>query len=101
MSDARDGSGFSFSDLAADRAGEMFGAMAAGSEPSARRLQERLASGIAETDLMPPIDGLADNLSEAELERRFGGVGSPAYKAVTDDIRRRVAALPLFTAGPD
>jgi hypothetical protein len=96
MSDARDGSGFSFSDLAADRAGEVFGAMAAGSAQSARALHERLAAGLADTDLMPPVDGLPDHLSEAEFARRFGTVGSPAYKAVIDDIARRVSALPLF-----
>jgi hypothetical protein len=96
MSDARQGSGFSFSDLAANRAGETFGAMAAGSDASARRLQTRLAAGIAESDLMPSVDGLPDRLSDAEFTRRFGRVGSPAYNAVADDIARRIEALPLF-----
>jgi uncharacterized protein YfiM (DUF2279 family) len=96
MSDARDGSGFSFSDLAADRAGEMFGGLATGSDAAARAFQARTAPGVVESDLMPAVDGLPDHLSEAEFTRRFGRVGSPAYNTVIDDITRRVTALPLF-----
>jgi hypothetical protein len=96
LSDARDGSGFSFSDLAADRAGERFGLAATRSEASARDLQARIGQRLAEADMMPPIDGLVDNLSEAELKRRFGGVGAPAYNSVIDEIDRRVMSLPLL-----
>lgn len=97
MDDARSGgSGFSFSDLAADRAGTMFGEMATRSAESARRLQSRLGAGLAERDIMIAVAGLPDNLSQAEFTRRFGGVGAPAYNELLEDINRRVAALPLF-----
>ncbi len=46
--------------------------------------------------MMPEITGLPDNLSQSELTRRFGGVGTPAYNELADDIERRVAALALF-----
>ena len=96
LSDARDGSGFSFSDLAADRAGERFGALATQSESSAREVQRRVAVGVRDADVMPGIHGLADNLTAGEFQRRFGGVGAPAYNSVIEDITRRVLALALY-----
>jgi hypothetical protein len=96
LDDARSGSGFSFSDLAADRAGTAFGELATKSAASARRLQTRIARGLEETDIMPDVTGLPDNLSESEFTKRFGGVGAPAYNALLDDIARRIAGLALF-----
>jgi hypothetical protein len=96
LNDARGGSGFSFSDLAANRAGELFGSFATGSDASARRLQARVAARLVEDDLVPRMDGLRDNLSEREFADRYGGVGAPAYNSVIDDINRRVAELQLF-----
>lgn len=93
MSDSRGGSGFSFSDLAADRAGTMFGELAVS---AADALQASLRRGLAESDVMPPISGLADGLPEAELLRRFGSAGSPEYDRVVRDIDRRVAQCRLF-----
>lgn len=96
MNDSRGGSGFSFSDIAADQAGTMFGQRAAASTDSARDLQARVGAGITEDDLMPTVSDLADNMPEAEFIRRFGGVGAPAYNAVIAEIARRVEVLPLF-----
>ena len=96
MDDVRRASGFSFSDLAADRAGTLFGEMATKSSESARRLQGRLSSGLAEGDFMPVVVGLPDNLTRAEFTRRYGDVGSPAYTRLLDEIDQRIAALPLF-----
>lgn len=96
MDDVRRASGFSFSDLAADRAGTLFGEMATTSGESARRLRERLGSGLTEDDIMPAVVGLPDNLTRAEFTRRYGDVGSPAYTRLLDEIDRRIAALPLF-----
>ncbi len=96
MADAHGGSGFSFSDLAADRAGTLFGDAATRSGESARRLRARLGTGLLEDDMMPSVDGLPDNLSRAEFARRYGGVGAPAYNELVETIDRRVAALTLF-----
>jgi hypothetical protein len=96
LSDARGGSGFSFSDLAADRAGRAFGHLATRDHDSARRLQALAGERLAEDDVMPSVAGLADNLSEAEFTRRFGGVSSPKYNEVVAEIDARIAALPLY-----
>ena len=53
VSDAEGPSGFSFTDIAADRAGVRFAEVATGSESSARKLQDTLASSPAERDFFP------------------------------------------------
>jgi hypothetical protein len=96
LTDARDGSGFSFSDLAADRAGMMLGIMATRDDGSARRLQAVSTRGLTEDAFMPSVAGLADNLPEATFAGRFGRIGDPAYQAVVADIDRRIGSLALF-----
>ena len=96
VDDSRRGSGFSFADIAADRAGTVFGEFATRSPDGARRLQQRVAAGVRESDLMPEIADLPEFMPEAEFKGRFGGVGAPAYKQMMQDIERRVAACALY-----
>lgn len=94
LSDARHGgSGFSFDDLAADRAGTRLGELAV---HDAARLQARIAAGVADAGLLPPIDGLPTQLSEKQFAQRYGAVGSAAYNRVLADIEARIDALPLL-----
>ncbi len=93
LDDARRGSGFSFADLAADRAGTRFGELVAGEDARVDRL---LAGDTGDADLAPTLQGLPEYLREREFRRRFGGPGSPAYRQMADEIERRIAALPLY-----
>lgn len=93
VADARGGSGFSFNDLAADRAGTRFGELAQGHP---RELQERLAVGVDDDALMPPWADLPEFLNAAEFQRRFGDVGAPDYERLVAEIDRRIAALPVL-----
>ena len=95
LEDARGGSGFSFDDIAADRAGTRFGERAAHAN-LAPKLQEKLIAGVGEQDIMPQTADLPESLSEAEFKRRFGGIGAPKYKQMIAAIDRRIAALPLY-----
>ena len=96
VSDSRGGSGFSFNDIAADKAGSRFGELAVASRESALKLQRMVNAGVTDKDLMPPFADLPEFMPEAEFKQRYGGLGAPAYKTMMDDIERRVAALPLF-----
>lgn len=96
ISDADGGSGFSFADLAADKAGTRFGESLTATASSARSLQTRLASGIDEALIMPSIDGLPEPMQQAEFEQRYGGIGGDAYEEVVGDINRRIAGLALY-----
>ncbi len=93
VADSRGGSGFSFSDVAANRAGTRFGLNLVG---EAARVQALLAPGPREADLLPALEDLPDFMPEADFVRRFGGVGAPAYEAQVAEIDRRLAALPLL-----
>jgi hypothetical protein len=96
IDDARGGSGFSFNDIAADRAGTRFGEQAAANAKAAVKLQQRLSAGIREKDIMPSTQDLPEFMPEAEFKKRYGGVGAPAYNQMMADIERRVAALALY-----
>jgi hypothetical protein len=94
LSDARrGGSGFSFNDLAADRAGTRFGELAV---LAPARVQARLAAGASEADFMPDASDLPEFLPEAEFVARYGGVGGAAYQRMLADIDARIDALPMF-----
>lgn len=96
IEDSRHGSGFSFNDLAADRAGTKFGEKGVASEASARQLQHRAGAALEDADLMPAWTDLPEFLPEAEFRRRFGGTDSPAYRQMMAKIEERIAALAVL-----
>lgn len=96
ISDSESGSGFSFTDIAADRAGTRFGEMAVASADSARRVQRLVAAGIAETDIMPRARDLPEHLSAENFKLRYGEVGSERYLVVMDEIERRLDNCRLY-----
>ena len=91
--DATKGSGFSFTDLAANHAGVRLGEMATGK--SAARIQQQLAAARSDEDLLPYFRNFPEFMPQAEFERRFGAVGSPRYQKIIDRIDARLAAHPL------
>jgi hypothetical protein len=93
VSDARGGSGFSFTDMATNRAGTRFGQLAT---EAPRRVQAAVARGVQDHDLVPRLDDLPEFIPEAEFLRRYGGVGSPGYNRLLATIDERIAALPLL-----
>lgn len=92
IDDSRGGSGFSFADLAADRAGVRFAELAVGSRDRARRLQNQLLDISGESDFMPRIDGLPEGLQEKTFKRRYQDLDSAAYRDVRAEIERRIDA---------
>ena len=96
VDDSRRGSGFSFADIAADRAGARFGEAATTSAGSARKLQALARAGLREPDVMVAAADLPESMPEAEFKRRFGGIDGPAYSRMIGEIDARVAALPAY-----
>ena len=84
------GSGFSFGDLAADRAGVRFAATATGSEAGAKAMQTRLQGGFVVDDFFPPVADLPENLTPEQFRRDYGGIGSPLYRRQVDEIETRL-----------
>lgn len=93
LADSRGGTGFSFNDMAANRAGTRLGALAVGNPT---RLQQRLAGALQEDDLLPDVSDLPEGMNEAEFRRRYGAPGSPAYQQLMDDIEQRLEATPAL-----
>lgn len=93
VSDARIGSGFSFTDLLADRAGTRLGEQIAAGRGN---IAQRFAAGLPVDDVLPPLDGLPEFMPEDEFLRRFGGVDAPAYQTMIEDIEARLAKLELY-----
>lgn len=87
------GSGFSFVDLMADRAGIRFAKLVTGSPQLAIAAQDRYSRGVSEDQLLPEIKGLPEGLPDAQFKAIYGYMGSPAYNQVLSDIDERIAAL--------
>ena len=93
VADSRGGSGFSFNDLAADRAGTRLGLLAT-RDPLA--FQARLAAGVQEADLMPVVSDLPEAMTAQDFQRRFGGVGGQPYQRMLRDIEARLDQIALL-----
>ena len=89
------GSGYSFVDLAADMAGAEF-ANVANHPDHAIEVQNAVARIQSDLDIMPPIEGLPEGLSKAKFTERYQRVDSPPYIAQVNEIRRRLANIPLY-----
>ncbi len=89
-------SGFSFTDLAADRAGAQFARAAVASRANAVRFQSRLSDLITEADIFPAVRDLPEGLSEPEFKRRYGNTSSRAYNRLVAEIDRRIGKIILY-----
>ncbi|MHB1092079.1 MAG: hypothetical protein ACYCZE_04245 [Thiobacillus sp.] len=91
--DAGKGSGFSFTDLANDRAGARLGERATGDD--AARIQQLLAHARSDADVLPNFRDLPEFMPRTEFDRRFGPIGGRRYQHVIKGIDARLAAHPL------
>lgn len=96
LDDSRGGSGFSFADLLADRAGIRLAAMATGTEQQARLLQQRMGGPLSETDFMPDIDDLPEGIMELEFKHRYRDLDSKNYRIVEDEIEQRLSRCKVY-----
>jgi len=96
IEDARSGSGFSFNDIAADRAGTLFGERATVSRVAALQIQQWASQGITDKDLMPAWEDLPEHLPKPVFRQHYGNLDTPAYHRMMKTIEQRVAALPFL-----
>ena len=96
IDDSRGGSGFSFVDLLADKAGTRFGQGASASRDSAIAVQRFASAAPSQGAWIPNPEGLRENLTEQVFKQRYGGVDGAGYRAVLGDIETRLANLPVL-----
>jgi len=97
LDSGRGGSGFTFDDIMADRAGIRFAATLYAGGPAE---WEALAARIErDGDILPGIQGLPSGLSRAAFRDLYGGLDTPAYHRMLAAIDARIARETVF--GPD
>jgi hypothetical protein len=87
------GSGFSFSDLAADAAGNRFALAATRSPGAARRTQRLIMRGVSVEDYLPEMHDLPEGLTRDQFQEEYGGLGGEGTQRVVDEIDRRLEML--------
>lgn len=92
LSDSNGGSGFSFADLAADRAGVEFAKQVSSGQVSLGTLSEKFTV----SDYMPSIDGLAEGIQQEEFQKQFGDIKGEAFKERLAEIEQLVLELPGY-----
>ena len=95
------GSGFSFVDMMANRAGIMFAGAATGNATAARGMQLRVSRGMVGDDLLPDLQGLPEGIPDARFRTEFGGLRGEGTRRVNDEITRRLAAAPGLRSTSD
>lgn len=84
------GSGFSFADLAADRAGVRLAERVAGSPTAAQQVRALLEPQFRVDEFFPDVSDLAEGLTPEQVRREYGGVGGRRYREVAREIERRL-----------
>lgn len=89
------GSGYSFVDLAADKAGVKFADYLTDPD-TAKAAQSNLSIASNEAVFFPQVKDLPEGLKTDAFKQTFKTVDSPEYRAMIDEIKGRVARLPLY-----
>ena len=84
------GTGFSFGDLAADRAGIRFAELATASSESAFAVEARVQHGLVAADYLAPIEDLPEGLTLEQFRQDYERVGSARYRAMLTEIDSRL-----------
>jgi hypothetical protein len=96
------GTGFSFCDFAANRAGVRFAEAATNSAKDAKAMQDLLKNEFITGNILPPIADLPENLTTEQFRDQYGSVGSDPYRRLIFEIETRLnrcAALTPFSSG--
>ena len=90
------GSGFSFVDLTADRAGTLFARVATKDSQSAEDFQTKIKQGIEMSDFFPEVDELPEGIASDEFRKKYGGLGGTKTTELTAEIQSRLAKCSLL-----
>ncbi len=90
------GSGFSFADLAADRAGTLFALHASRDPQQTLAFLQRFGPPLREADLMISIDKLPEGLTQTQFQDRYQSLQGDAYQQLLGWIDSQLAQLRLY-----
>lgn len=86
------GSGFSFADMAANRAGIQF----ATAVITRRVSLDAIADQFSVEAYLPQLEELGEGLNSSQFSRQFGGVTDPRYRRQIEQIEAAILALPAY-----
>jgi len=86
------GSGFSFVDMLANKAGIRLAIVATQDAQSARMMQKRIKQSTDPSHFMPKFDGLPEGISSDEFQSEYGGLGGSKTMSLFAELDRRVSA---------
>lgn len=91
------GSGFSFVDLLADKAGVRFAEVALHSEATAKALQHFVVHyGLTDDDLLPDFSVFPEGIHYDTFRADFDTIESEQYKSMLLQINQTLSKLPLY-----
>lgn len=91
------GSGFSFVDLLADKAGVRFAKLATANSQQALAVQDFFSrSERQESEVFPSKARLPEGLPQQLFEQQYKSIDSALYQQMVAEIDRRLDALPLY-----
>lgn len=83
-------SGFSFSDLLADRAGAIFAKQLLSTPENGAILRRKILSGFQVEDFFPNKQDLPDNMKRTEFEEQFKSAESEQYQKIMKEINHQI-----------
>ncbi len=96
MYDSDGGSGFSFSDLAADRAGSLLGKLATQDKTSALKVQKLLSDTQYSNGLLADVSSLPAPLTEQQFLQQYGNIRDPRYEKLLIKIDGIISSSSFF-----
>jgi hypothetical protein len=90
------GSGFSFADLMADRAGTRLAMLATKSDESASTVQGYLADITDENLLLPELTGLPEGISQQAFELYYRDINSKVYSEMLNSIDQQLQRIAVY-----
>lgn len=90
------GSGFSFADLTADRAGTRLAQLATQTDVSGSKVQLLFNGKVNESDFMPDISSVPEGISAKVFEKEYRNVSSSNYQKMLALIDSQLASLVLY-----
>ena len=94
--DSNGGTGFSFIDMAANRAGIVFAEQLLADRIKLQDVAERFHVD----DYLPTLRGLEEGLTATQLEEQYGGEGQPTIADTLAEIEDRILSLPAYDQVP-
>jgi len=93
--DKKGSSGFSFTDIAADRAGVRLAKLATASNAGAKRIQKLMSTGLTESVFMPKSNDLPENITTAIFQSKYQNGRGRNYQKIINTIEQRINTLTI------